>query len=100
MLNQERHLSPIGKIILTCIMCTALIGCGTSTQGITSSAATSTATGPTIAAKPQAPVQVTTKVLVSGLQIPWGLAFLPDGRALVGERASGRLLAITAEGEM
>jgi glucose/arabinose dehydrogenase len=39
-------------------------------------------------------------VLVTGLQIPWGLAFLPDGRALVGERASGRLLAITANGKV
>jgi glucose/arabinose dehydrogenase len=37
---------------------------------------------------------------VTGLQIPWGLAFLPDGRALVSERASGRLLAITSSGQL
>ncbi|MCD0446002.1 PQQ-dependent sugar dehydrogenase [Glycomyces sp. A-F 0318] len=33
-------------------------------------------------------------VVAEGLEIPWGLDFLPDGTAIVGERATGRILAI------
>ncbi len=37
--------------------------------------------------------------IVEGLQNPWGLAFLPDGRMLVTEKA-GRLRIVTADGKM
>lgn len=42
--------------------------------------------------------RVQTRVLATGLQAPWGLAFLPDGRALVSERDSGRLVSINSSG--
>ena len=38
------------------------------------------------------------EVLATGLEIPWGLSFLPTGEALVGERNTGRIYRIPADG--
>jgi glucose/arabinose dehydrogenase len=43
------------------------------------------------------PIQVET--VTNGLQYPWGLAFLPDGRMLVTERP-GRLRIVTPDGKL
>lgn len=37
--------------------------------------------------------------VAGGLQTPWALAFLPDGRMLVSER-SGRLRVVSTDGEL
>ncbi len=38
------------------------------------------------------------QVLATGLEVPWGLTFLPDGDALVGERETGRIYRLSSEG--
>ncbi len=56
-----------------------------------------TTTPATVSASPQARA-VTAKVLTSGLEVPWGLAFLPDGSALVSERVTARIHRVQPSG--
>jgi len=53
----------------------------------------------TDAPAPAKPSQISVETFASGLDHPWGMQFLPDGRLLVTERA-GRLRVISKEGKL
>jgi glucose/arabinose dehydrogenase len=90
-----------------------LTGCGS--DGEAAPAATSTAPAPagapvpTTAATTATPATTATTpapttpapgptTLTTGLEAPWGLAFLPSGEALVSERDTGKVLKVPAGG--
>src|SRR5215210_6258577 len=52
--------------------------------------------GSTAGAEPDG--QAAVRVVASGLQVPWGVAFLPGGDALVSERTTARILRVPARG--
>jgi glucose/arabinose dehydrogenase len=67
--------------------------CSTAAETTTAPAPSSSATSPGTSATPSAPRA--TAELVTGLEVPWGLDFLPNGDFLVTERA-GQLIVISA----
>ena len=59
---------------------------------------TETEPPPAIPGDPDAPQPTVAGTIATGLDVPWGLAFLPDGSALVSERDTARIVQVASDG--
>lgn len=64
------------------------------------SAAPSSTVPPTTVPRAEGPMAdaVSVTSIATGMSVPWGVAFLPDGTGLVGERTTGRILHLDGQG--
>lgn len=83
--------------IALAVLAFALLGCSTATGPAVTPTTEPPATTPGPAAAGAPSLQVT-GTITTGLAAPWGLAFLPDGSALVTERDTARVLRVPAGG--
>lgn len=96
---------------LAALLAVLLAGCSSeapapaaSSPGSTPAATTSapapsgTSASPSSAAPGPVPDVQIAETVTEGLTAPWGLAFLPDGSALVAERDSARVVRVPAQG--
>ncbi|WP_072690776.1 PQQ-dependent sugar dehydrogenase [Rhodococcus marinonascens] len=83
----------MGQRFLAVTAVLVAVGCaGCQSEGSSLASSTTAAVAASSAADPT--------VIAEDLEVPWGIAFLPDGTALIAERDSGKIRRLQANGEV
>jgi len=73
----------------------AAAGCDSAPSGEAPGPAPAAATSPATSVPAGTPDLERAEVMAQGIDVPWGLGFLPNGDALIAERDTGRVLRLT-----
>jgi len=96
MLTRPRIAAVTGVLVLASLVGCSSSGADPTAAPVASGSVAASASGSTPTTSPVDPRVSGT--VASDLQVPWGLAFLPDGSALVSQRDEGSIVRVSADG--